>query len=209
MNPISTERGLSVDKSGVIYVATDLSNNKQYVGQTVDFNKRMKAHRYLSKRSGISLFHRALKKRGVGGFVIVRFNYPIDELDYWEQFWISKLNTIFPDGYNLTIGGKSLRGPNHPWYGHKHSEETKKTMHVVKSEEHKRKISKALKGRIVSEETRKRESISQLRRRALHPNSGAMRGKKHTPEARVKMSLARMGKKRGPYTKNAQNSRCH
>ena len=60
--------------------------------------------------------------------------------------------------------------------------------HKSKTDKHKNKISKALIGRTVSEESRKRQSES-------------MRGRKQSPEHIEKKRLAAIGKKRGPYKK--------
>lgn len=53
------------------------------------------------------LFSNALKKYGVGGFKWISIEYNIDELDEMEVFWIKQLKTLFPNGYNLEIGGKA------------------------------------------------------------------------------------------------------
>ena len=34
------------------------------------------------------------------------YECPKDELDLWEKEYINKLNTLYPNGYNLTVGGK-------------------------------------------------------------------------------------------------------
>jgi len=178
---------------GVVYIATDLSNNKQYVGQTVDFKRRIGEHLCGIRKKYVPLFERTLSSRGIGGFNFVQFTYPIDELDFWEIFWITKLNTTFPYGYNLTGGGKAPRGTGHPMYGKKHSEESKKKMSLSRlgeknyaygkhfSEEHRRKIGESNKGKFVSKETREKESIVQKMRFKLNPirpGMGSMFGKK-------------------------------
>jgi group I intron endonuclease len=68
----------------------------------------------------------------------------MDELNAREQFWISDLNSLAPNGYNLCSGGmngrisseetkerqsnfmKGKTGDAHPAFGHKKSEEWKK-----------------------------------------------------------------------------------
>lgn len=196
-------------RGGVVYIATDLSNNKQYVGQTLDFKRRIQEHLRGFCRKTRTLFDCAIRGRGIGGFKIIQLLYPVDELNFWEEFWISKLNSLAPFGYNLTGGGKAPRGKDHPMYGKKHSEEAREKMRLAHSgernhnygkkftEEHKRKLSESGKKRITSEKTREKQSVSQKRRFTLNPKlpgTGTMLGKKHTLEARKKMSLARRGR---------------
>lgn len=49
-----------------------------------------------------------------------------------EIFWIKELKTFIKDpeckGYNMTCGGEALFGDNNPFYGKKHTEESKQKM---------------------------------------------------------------------------------
>lgn len=99
-------------------------------------------------------------------------------------------------------------GKNHPMFGRKHTKEARKKMRRrgkgrVKSEETRKKISENNKGRVFSEEHRKRLSIvgkgkkqsEEHRRNLSESHKGLMTGekhplfgKKHTEEAKKKMS---------------------
>lgn len=99
-------------------------------------------------------------------------------------------------------------GKNHPLYGKHHSQETRKKMseaHQGKtfSEEHKRKISKRMKGnklflgRHHSEETKRKISEERQQRQKRgwkHPllgRGGTFRGRSHSAETKLKMSMSR------------------
>jgi group I intron endonuclease len=90
----------------VIYIATNLETGQQYVGQTVNFKHRMRSHACPSRTT---YFDNALRKRGMAGFNFVVLNYAEDELNYWEKFWIAKLDTMWPNGYNHTSGGDNFK----------------------------------------------------------------------------------------------------
>jgi hypothetical protein len=41
--------------------------------------------------------------------VVLLKTCPLEEMDKWEQHYIAELNTLYPNGYNLTKGGKTAR----------------------------------------------------------------------------------------------------
>ena len=125
---------------GVIYVRPNLINGKKYVGQatTKRFKERQYKWKNLNNPYAGPAINRARAKYGIDnfGFEILR-ECNDDELDYWEKYYIKELNTKVPYGYNLTDGGGGTSG------------------YIFSlTEEQKKKISEALKGRKLSEETK-------------------------------------------------------
>ena len=112
-------------RTGIIYMFTNLLNGKQYVGQTINEDKRFYEHTHL-KDSKCHL-DRAIRKYGIENFkyeVLERYeNLPIPllklKLDTDEFFHIVYNWTMEPYGYNQTMGGNG-RG------GYKMSDETKR-----------------------------------------------------------------------------------
>lgn len=91
---------------GIIYKITNLINGKCYVGQTkgsLDYRWYHHCHKS-SKCLGI---HNAIIKYGKENFRIEEIDSATtkDELNFKEAYWINKLNTISPCGYNLKTGG--------------------------------------------------------------------------------------------------------
>jgi len=165
----------------IVYVTTNIMNNKQYVGQS-----NSKSVYYLG--SGI-LIKKAINKYGRNSFekIIVYESDLQDEIDSVEQQIIHMLNTFDPKGYNLDCGGKSSP---------KMSRQTKQKLskaHTGKVllEEHKRKISEALKGMEFTEEHRRKIRDASL-------------GKIMSTEARRKMSEKKSGIKRKPFTEETK-----
>lgn len=127
----------------VVYLISNKDNGKMYVGQT----RRMLSRRILQHKhpSGTrSYIKNAINKYGIDNFRVVELDtaFTQDELNAKEIFWIKTLNTIAPRGYNLELGG----------FNSTHSEETRKKLSKAAkgrklTEEHKSKISKALKGK--------------------------------------------------------------
>jgi group I intron endonuclease len=101
-------------KMGTIYIATNLTNQKQYVGRTVqNFKNRKNSHIKLSKEENPKFFfHKAIKKYGVDSFKWICIEYPKKELNEMEMFWIKTLGTKAPNGYNLTDGGEGTFNPS-------------------------------------------------------------------------------------------------
>lgn len=96
----------------VVYLATNLINNKQYVGYTTKtLKERISTHIYKSRcklnKHYFYLFKQALRKHGTDNFKweVLEECFTKEECCKKEIFYISKYNTISPNGYNLTEGG--------------------------------------------------------------------------------------------------------
>ncbi len=112
-----------------IYILINNINQKKYIGQSWDIYKRIRSHK---NGDDDSLISRAIIKYGFDNFSIQTIQVPDDQilLDNIESYLICK-HSIKPIGYNLKTGGS--RG--------KHSEESKKKMSIalkgkLKSKEH-------------------------------------------------------------------------
>ena len=142
---------------GIVYKATNLINGKFYIGQTVlTLNRRIANHVSHSMNCSDNIyFHKAIRKYGAENFVwevLAKCN-TCDELNDMEKRFIRE-HGAFKVGYNRTIGGVGRPG-------YRHSAESRKRMSIMNkgannpnygkhhSENAKRKISAANKGRLV------------------------------------------------------------
>lgn len=132
-----------------VYKITNLINGKMYIGQTKG-PLRVRWLQHCKARSHATAVRNAIQKYGQDNFTIA----PIFEtvcpviLSYKEIEFIKNLNSLAPNGYNLTEGGE----------GSKHSDSTKKKLSEARkgalnpmfgkqlSAEHRAKISAALTG---------------------------------------------------------------
>jgi group I intron endonuclease len=159
-----------LDTCSCIYCFENIIDSKKYIGQTQDINRRYKRHmRELeNNKSNNVYFQKAWNKYGKDCFkFFIIEKCHIDLLDEREIYWIKELHSHSTEsGYNISWGGitpmrnviitdehreklrVALSGINNPMYGKRLSKETLD------------KISKALKGRVVSEESRKKASNS-------------------------------------------------
>jgi len=138
-------------------------NNKYYIGQTIelDVNTRWRKHkRNINMTTGSALYP-AFKKYGLENFEFKIICICFDEAcDDFEIYYISKFNSIAPNGYNLESGGKKNK-IFHPdtckkismaLSGKKHSEEKRLKNSIshrgkIWTEEQKRKMSESRKGK--------------------------------------------------------------
>jgi group I intron endonuclease len=92
-----------------IYKITNKVNDKVYIGQTVrPINKRFNRHINDAIRNKLDThFARAIRKYGKDNFTfeILRRNLSVEEAIDLEKQYITNLNTLIPNGYNVDPGG--------------------------------------------------------------------------------------------------------
>ena len=100
-----------------IYLITNLINNKVYVGQSTDIERRWSEHlrsaqpeKYSirSARDSKTPIHLAMQKYGINNFTLqILEQCQRSELDDKEQYWIDYYHSTEKDlGYNITSGGQ-------------------------------------------------------------------------------------------------------
>ena len=101
-----------------IYKITNLINNKVYIGQTINYERRIDEHiRHYSNSNYHdfdSLLYKAIRKYGIDNFSFEMIEEcATNELDDKEIKWIKEYNAYcnWPqsNGYNMTIGGQGNR----------------------------------------------------------------------------------------------------
>lgn len=159
---------------GVIYKITNPSG-KIYIGQTINLKDRVSRYKRYQCKNQKRLYY-SLKKYGFDLHTITIIEeVNIDILMEREKFWIEELKVNFTkykdgNGLNLCDGGIGSIGR-------------------VASEEFKIKNSKLHKGKKLSDETKKKISLSSI-------------GRKHSEESKIKMSNSSKGKLLSEETKN-------
>lgn len=150
-----------------IYKITNIIDGKIYIGQTWGkIETRFCQHCQLTSKC--IYLKSAIQYHGKDNFTIEAVCYAIDQADanYWEGHFIRRYDSDNREkGYNLTGGGNAR----------KHSEESKKKMSLAlkgkpKSEKHKLALSKSKKGKPVWP-----------------------KGKKHTEKTKAKISKSLSG----------------
>ena len=161
----------------LIYCWTNNLDGKQYVGYTrYDEEIRLKWHLKSPYYFGL-----ALRKHGKENFSCKVFlrNLTLEEALQWEIYYIDELETLWPDGYNLTKGGNG----NHNQPGdYKLSEVTRKA------------ISIAMKGFKHSEESKRKMSEAKLGKK-FTPEHIANMSQPRTQEHRMNISKSLVGRK--------------
>lgn len=143
-----------------IYRITNNITQDFYIGKTTqEIEVRFRQHKTKAKgNKSQTILHRAMRKYGVENFTIEIIDTADGDINESEIKWIKELDPL----YNMTSGGEggdtsssplyqeymkthsnNMSGKNNPFYGKRHSEETK------------RRISEKKKGTKMSEETKK------------------------------------------------------
>lgn len=161
-----------------VYKITNVLTNDVYVGKTIlNLQERFSQHKHRSI-SGNTYLYRAMRKYGIDNFCISEIESNVEDLNEREKYWIATINPK----YNMTSGGDGgdtslsdsyqrymknrpflISGENNPFYGKRHSEETKQKIRNKKlgtklSKETIEKIKKAATGRILSKESLKKRT---------------------------------------------------
>ncbi|MCI0501747.1 MAG: GIY-YIG nuclease family protein, partial [Epsilonproteobacteria bacterium] len=130
-------------KTSCVYCIENLTDNKKYIGQSIDVNKRKRDHWNLLKNNKHINDHlqKSWNKNGINNFTFYILEVcDYSDIDERERFWIKELKSFDRRfGYNIELGGSS-KGEV--------------------SQETRIKISKANTGRIWNDESRKKASLS-------------------------------------------------
>jgi group I intron endonuclease len=254
--------------SGVYKIQSIIKAERVYIGSGIDIRKRINEHLSDLRRDGhhSKKLQRHYNKYGESDLVFSIIAVcdkeelrPIDKIIRPEQFFIWAYNPYFnnykiagsPMGYKHTIETRTKqsmlkKGKTHSQFsdeGRRHCSEgqmgNKNCLGRVLSEETKRKISDAQKGRKMSEEKRNKmkghlpsmetrrkmsdahkgnkyclgRKASDEERRFMSENRKGEKngfwGKHHSEETKRKMSEARRGKRRAPHSESTKEKMRH
>lgn len=227
------EREIKYPKEAGIYKLTCVNNGKIYIGKAINIAERMSKHKFYGKQEKRrSFFENAIHIYGWHSFNIDILEVFKDfdknnedhntELLNKEAYYIKLFNSTDRNvGYNICSYSNDNTG--YTWTEEKKemvrianlnkpkrvlgpcSEERKEKIRRAKlgkkrvplSEEHKKKISLSNIGRTVSEETRQK----MRQRRASEETREKLRNKRHSEESKEKMRIAALGKKSSEETR--------
>lgn len=162
---------------GQIYLIKNTANNKNYVGQTWTHRKNRQYYKPFgyegrfrdhiseaicnTKKKQCRYLNNAIRHYGKDAFTVeLLYSCPIEELDSWEKHYINECNTLYPNGYNLTNGGKShIRIEADDVSKLELNTSTKRGGCNSRSQETRLKMSKRLKELMNTDENIKRQSI--------------------------------------------------
>lgn len=185
---------------GFIYKITNSVNDKVYYGQTKSKppSHRWNRHKYSSKKGCNVPIHCAMRLHGIDNFKfeLVCSCETLDELNKKEIELISTTNSFCPNGYNIMKGGDNFE----------RTEEHKKKIGDAlrgkkKSSEHVENVKISLKGNGLgvpkSEEHKRKISQSHIGKKKPQTNEHSKKigqsriGMKQSPEVIEKMRIAR------------------
>ena len=173
-----------------IYKITNRDSGKCYIGQSVNVFKRWKEHSNLAVKKKSAIQH-AFELYGIDKFSFeVLEECDREMMNDREVHWIAYFDSVSPNGYNLTSGGGQA---------------------FTVSDETKKKLSSANKGKKHTKETKAKLSASHKGKKQSEEHkaniSAAKKGKPSTkkgkttpPEVRAKISAGKKGKKIGPQS---------
>ena len=182
--------------TGIIYLIINEITKKLYIGQTINFERRMKDHQ--NKKGDSSPVHKSIKKHGWENFSIIKLheNVPVNDLNWLEKHCILIFNTLYPDGYNKKYGASG-----NSYY--------KKTLIWERKAEI---IEKYLSGYSLNDLSKELECSHALIRNILIANNVPRRTEyidRHTDQVKAKISKSSTGKKHSEESKKRMSDRNH
>ena len=176
---------------GYIYKITNTVDGKGYIGVTIqtDAIQRFKKHIYaIYYGNGCPVLGNAVKKYGKEAFKFEILIICFDEDVYkYEQSYITKYNTMVPNGYNVQEGGKLVCS----FAGKKNTEENKELFRKNATEYHNRPEVKEM-HRKRATETNARINMGEILRNSEKWQKavaeGRIGGKSSNPETKKKIS---------------------
>ncbi len=159
---------------GQIYIITNTRTNKKYIGQTVTHRKnhgkyrpfgyagRFKDHMSEAicntKKKQCRYLNNAIRHYGKDAFVVSLITTcKLEELDDLETQYIDEYKTLYPNGYNLTPGGKTLEHHNNGVEPLNTTSPGKRGGCIARTEETRKKISEQLCKVLGTDKNRKRQ----------------------------------------------------
>ncbi len=178
------------------------TNTIKYIGKADDIKRRLRQHIYQSKYSdnNKNLWIKNLLKENYKPEIEVIDEVPITDWGYWEDFWIKYYKFLGSQLINEMDGGHG--------YG-KHSLETIEKIRQSQIGEKNPMFGKpgimGMLGKTFSEESKKK--ISEANKGKLVGEKNPMYGKTHSLEVRKKISEANIGRKikKGPMSEEQKN----
>jgi len=198
-----------------IYQILNKITGKSYVGKSKDYQNRFLNHKKAARDKCNRRLYDSMNHHGIENFELILLeelgNVTRQEASDKETFWVAKLNTIMPNGYNMTPGGDggntiefwSDADKKTLWEqqaktrtGSKRSDETKKKQSEIAI--HREAIispeDKAARSAKISN-TNKEKGISPPEyTKWKKGQAGTFKDKKHTIATKEKLSKVRTGK---------------
>ena len=158
----------------IVYLIRNTVSGKCYVGQTVKtLDRRWATHKREARKGRGHALADAIRKYGEEAFeateIACAFN--LDSLNFLEAYFISQLNTLSPNGYNLTTGGESY----------------------TRSEETLQKMAEATRGTARHKGFKHSPEVRAKISAILKGRTGTFTGRKHSEETKAKISVAKKG----------------
>lgn len=95
-----------------VYLRTNKVNGMQYVGQTNNLVQRERDWKCFKKKYSNKYISNDREKYGIDNWTVQVLTESDNREDAWEleRRFIKNFNTLYPNGYNISIGGAGNSG---------------------------------------------------------------------------------------------------